>query len=183
MNFWTKFFAIVVFIGLGSCVGDVDFDQVDDLELTPNVVTPILNFEIDQSEFPGLDVNVVGASVLDIEDELNLPSLENATIQEHLDRLVFELQWENTFDGTFTLSITLLENVNAVNDVTYTFDDVIINPNEVGSQIFEIDIISNPNILNSTRVRGEIDYTGNLDQNNPGILIFKSTGTFELSIE
>ena len=174
MSFLNKFFLTLIIVGFTSCIGDVDFDQVNDFEATPAYKFSLANFEFDEVELDAL--NVDDGHIPD--DFIVLPSIDD----RNWEKVVFEFEGVNTFDDPFFILITLLDETGTP---TYTFDTITVTANsteadEIQSQ--EVDLFANPEVLNSRIVRGELVYNGTITTSDPGILSFKSAGTFYLGL-
>jgi len=171
MKILNKLFLVLAFSGLTACVGDLDFDQVNDFETTQVNKVSLINFEFDTQD---IEFDLEGP--LDASDQLNLEGIPN----RNLERVVFEFEASNTFDDDFILNITLLGPGE-----DYVFDTITVTANTpiVDIAPVEIDLIANPEVLFSDEIIGEIVYTGSITANDPGALSFASAGTFYYRIK
>lgn len=174
MKFLSKILLVLLILSLGSCVKDVDFNQVNDFKASPVYTVSLINFEFDQEEkFGNLDL---GFQPLKEVDTLNLRSIPSG-----MERIKFQFEAINTFNGEFVINTFLLDNLG---NETYRFDTMTITANDNSfSETEEINLITNPEVFNSNRIGGAIEYTGSITATNPGALSFKSAGTFYYTIE
>jgi len=161
-------------VSFTSCIGDVDLDQVNDFEATPAFKFSLINFEFDEVELDALNVDEGHIPV----DEISFPTTSN----RQLERADFEFEAENTFDDPFFIVLTLIDDLGSP---TYTFDTITVTANssvadEIPNQ--EIDLIANPQVFNSVQIQGELVYNGTITITNPGVLSFKSAGTFYIGL-
>lgn len=180
MKFIYKIILCSLILSFNSCVKDLDFDQAEDLELEPAVAASLLNFNIDQSEYDLFDV-IDGTSVnQSIVDEILLPDFRTPLLEEDLERVVFQFEVNNTFEGEFTIELTFLDENDVV---TYIMEPIIIPANIEGyTEEREVVILSYPAIFNSRRVTGTLNFNGIISTVNEGNLVFKSAGIFYFSI-
>ena len=174
MRFLNTLFLVVVSV-LTSCVGDLDFDQANDFSATPTYAVPLLNFEFNQQEELG---NIsIPFLPLTPPEELTIPTTSN----KDLEKVVFQFEASNSFNGDFTIVVTLLDKDGLE---THKFDDIVIDAgNENYTDEVEISLIANPDVFNSISVRGQLSYNGSIIATDPGVLSFKSAGIFYYTIE
>ena len=107
------FLSIIAIATLTSCIKDVDFDQAEDIVLTPVLTSSILFTEVEASRFSedGMELEIVRDSVANIEiftDEFVKDNLVKA-------ELFFEVT--NSINRTFNLQI---EFVNDADELQHT---------------------------------------------------------------
>ena len=169
-----KIFIVCISLVFTSCLEDLDFDQAEDLELSPTEVVSLLNFNLNQ-------VDLIGANILVITDELTdgtiLPSFKNALFEEHLETVGLEFQLSNSFDEEFTFQVTFFDE----NDVeVYAVKPIVVEGNtEMYTYMEDIMLLNNPDFINSHRIEVTLSYAGTtIDVNEESSLVFKSAGTF-----
>jgi hypothetical protein len=165
---------------LTSCVEDVDFSQVNDLEITPGVAFPLVNTELvqDQLVFSGFEVGTLTQI-----SEITI--LDNATAQNDLERVLLQFEITNQFDREFRIDFNFLDENNNSTNTSFSLN---IPPNaQQFEEEYEIIIANNPLFLNTRRV--EVSFTllpssdgSVIDENVPANLIFKSAGIFYLRV-
>ena len=163
-----------------SCVKDIDFNQADDLELTPAYVASLIFTELDQTSF----VTPVGTEITRITDITNIEIFEGSMINE-LEKLILDFEITNSFNRKFTLDFRFLDNNNSE---TYRIPRILINESVNKFQVKEeIVLATNQNILNSKKIEITLELLPSsdgsiIDINEKKTLIFKSAGTFYLRI-
>lgn len=172
----TMLLTFVLFIS--SCVKDLDFNQVNDLELEPSIVTSLVNFELDQDDLSGLGITFFPT----IMEETLLPDFNNSLVQEDLRNITLQFEISNTFDDDFTINVVFLDPND---NITYSLTPmVIVGNDEAFTYEEEIEISTNPDFLNSNKISITISYSGTvIDTTMPNSLEFKSAGIFNFSID
>lgn len=102
-----------------SCVNDVDFDQVDDIEInTPHKVS-LIYFSLDSTNF--LDEN--GNETFVISDVTEFPFFNSSMNEDYLIQVDFEFEAINLFDRDISINLRMLdESANA----TYQFTPLVV---------------------------------------------------------
>jgi len=178
MKFLSKVFILCVSISLVSCVGDLDFDQVTDLEIDNSWAVSVLDFGYSN------DVTVTGLPTIQNHtqvQEVLAPEISDF-VRDHLERVVFSYTSTNSFDASFTLDIVLTDqNDNPI----YALDPITIpisGANEVtGTQ--EVNLAQNPGIIDAYKAIGTLTFNGDLDLSVPSTITFESGGIFYLDID
>lgn len=163
-----------------SCVKDIDFNQVEDLELTPTLVAALVNTKIKQTSM----VNSSGVEQTVFKDVSRFDVFSTSTFKK-VQKMVVNFEVTNPFNRRFTLLLTFLDD-NSV--ITYQFP-LLTAPENVVNHKFshEIIIANSPSILNSKN----LDATIRLLPSSDGSIIninedktfkFTSSGTFFLKI-
>lgn len=128
-----KFFGIFILSLLFlSCSSDLDFDQVNDLELKPVVVANLASFDIQANQFVigGVEQALVG-------DVANFKVFNNEDFINNISRTDLYFEFNNTINRAYTINLYLL----GANDARlYTIPFVI--PAYTGS----------PNVVTKTEV-------------------------------
>ena len=173
-----KFFSFLLTFLFLSCSQTLDFDQIDNYTTDPVFSAAITFFEIDAASF----ITVAGApAVTEITEESEFKLFGNDFIKDNLVKLDFNFEIRNEFDRDFTIEISLLDENNAL---IYKLQDLNITANNLNFiQLEEIDIASNSNVRNFTKVVLKIsldDTTTPINAGNNGSLSFKSGATVYL---
>lgn len=105
------FLLLILFLGLTSCVKDVDLDQAGDIRLKPDLQVDLLIFDVEDSDF--IDPNS-GLSRTVIKDTVRLEFLDDSYIQNDLSKVEFRFRYTNTFSNSFSSRILFLSESNAV---------------------------------------------------------------------
>ncbi|WP_299763232.1 hypothetical protein [uncultured Dokdonia sp.] len=77
-----------------SCVSDVDFDQTQDIVLSPTVDASLIFFTLDTSDFESVDTQ---EAVVTVRDTTRLEFLDDDFIRENLREVTLDFQVDNTF--------------------------------------------------------------------------------------
>jgi len=100
---------LIVIISLFSCSSDLDFNQVDNIELTQNAVITGIYFQADQTKF----LNISGSTEI---NEVSIIStfdlFKGDYIRDKLVKVVFDFELENTFNRNFEIEVVFLDESN-----------------------------------------------------------------------
>jgi hypothetical protein len=169
-----KISILLCFFLLTSCYESLDFNQLDDQVSKPVFTSALTYFTTVPAQF--FDVN--GNQKNSISDYTNFYGFQNSYIRENLVKLDFNAEIKNEFDREVTIQIDLL---NSNNTVVYAFDAIIVESGDLNYLFFkEIEIASQPNILNTERVRitARVEDTGSpMNANDTSEFVFKSSVT------
>lgn len=130
-----RIFPILFLILVTSCVKDVDFEQAEDVSISPIVESSLLFFDFPASEFQ----EPTGTAIVVEQDALDLDFFTEEFIRDNLIRAEFFFEVTNTIDRTFRADVIMYD---IDGNVTYAFD-IMISPdgnNEVvvtHTEVFE----------------------------------------------
>ncbi|PTX60953.1 hypothetical protein C8N46_105109 [Kordia periserrulae] len=97
-----------------SCVKDVDFEQAEDIVLSPVVESSLVFFDFEASEFS----EPTGTAIVIVGDDLELDVFNDEFLRDNLTRCEFFFEITNSIDRNFRADIILYDE----NDqVTYAF--------------------------------------------------------------
>ena len=132
---------LIIILYFQSCAKPVDFDQIDDAEIEANYILSQVYFNLKALDILDEYNNEIEFKIKPIEVSIN-----NAT-QKYLDKIVFTVVTENSFDRAFNIEIVLL---NEALKPIYTISPIInILPNSNETVVTieipnsEIDVIFN----------------------------------------
>ena len=168
-----------------SCIKDVDFDQAEDIVLTPVITSSAVFTDIEASRFSenGIELETVNDTIANIEifsDEFINDNLVKA-------ELVFETN--NSINRTFGIQIDFL---NEANELLHTFNfDTLpsVNGSDVLTEYIEI---FEDETLEALKLTTQIAITlrlypstdgSFLNENSLGRIELKSKGVFYFNIE
>lgn len=169
---------------LVSCVKDVDFNQAENVILTPVAAASIVYTEVEAARFSedGIELETVTDTITDIElftDDFVLDYLVKA-------ELIFEST--NTINRTFGLQVDFLSDTNEELH-TLSFD---AEPSESGAEVITTHIeIFEDTTLEALKMTRNMIITlhlypstdgSSLDENSTGYISLKSRGTFYFNI-
>jgi hypothetical protein len=109
---------VLSFILCASCVKDVDFDQADEIIISPKVDLDLVFFELDTENFVTAET---GEAISVIRDTTRLEFLDDGFVRDNLLQIDFVFRYDNSFSQTFEHSALFL---NEEDEVQYevTFD-------------------------------------------------------------
>ena len=117
-----------------SCSSDLDFDQVNDLELKPVVVANLASFEIQANQFVigGVEQPLAG-------DIMNFKVFNDVDFTNNLRRMDLFFEFNNTINRTYNINLYLLDtNDNRLYTIPFVVPAYSGSPNMVTmTEIFE----------------------------------------------
>ena len=174
---------LLIFI-ITSCVKDVDFEQAENLMLTPVVTSSVVYMDVEASRFSlnGMELEEVSDTIANIEifsEEFVIDNLVKA-------ELVFEAT--NTINRTFGLQVEFLDDADVLLD-TFSFNaQPSVNNNEVVTNVTEVYENERLEALKQT-TKMVITLTllpsmdgSELNEDSAGRIILKSKGIFYLNV-
>ncbi len=84
---------------LASCASDLDFDQADDVVITPRVDADLVFFSLSTETF--IDANIPDTTVV-VRDTTRLEFLDDSFVRDNLKEVELTFQIDNTFAQSFT---------------------------------------------------------------------------------
>lgn len=161
---------------LVSCSNNLNFDNIN-LEIEPEVTSPLVFFELDQRDF--LDENNQEITV--VSDITVFRIFDNTVLKDNLVELTLDFEIENGFDRSFLVDFVFLDEDE---NITYDVEDFSINAGDLDySSTRSIVIETSPEFLNSIKVRVDVVLSPSTTILNPDIekiFKFRSSGTFYL---
>ena len=161
---------------LVSCSNNLNFDNIN-LEIEPEVTSPLVFFELDQRDF--LDENNQEITV--VSDITVFRIFDNTVLKDNLVELTLDFEIENGFDRSFLVDFVFLDEDE---NITYDVEDFSINTGDLDySSTRSIVIETSPEFLNSIKVRVDVVLSPSTTILNPDIekiFKFRSSGTFYL---
>ena len=172
---------VVVFacLLLAACVKDTDFDQADEITLTPVVELDLIYFNIEAGEFYD---EVTNTPILTVTDTTEIRFLDDTEIQESLIRADFFFRFTNSIPRDFDVDFQFLSEQN---DTTYVTQTNVIQGTVESPVVTEFEeIVEGDDILQLTmadRVVVSVTIT-DADPSLEGILNLKSKTTYYLEV-
>jgi len=159
-----------------SCSNNLNFVNIN-LEIEPEVTSPIVFFELDQRDF--LDENNQEITVV---SEITVFRIfDNTVLKDNLVELTLDFEIDNGFDRSFLVDFVFLDEDE---NITYDVEDFSINAGDLDySSTRSIVIETSPEFLNSIKVRVDVVLSPSTTTLNPDIektFKFRSSGTFYL---
>lgn len=159
-----------------SCSNNLNFDNIN-LEIEPEVTSPLVFFELDQRDF--LDENNQEITV--VSDITVFRIFDNTVLKDNLVELTLDFEIENGFDRSFLVDFVFLDEDE---NITYDVEDFSINAGDLDySSTRSIVIETSPEFLNSIKVRVDVVLSPSTTTLIPDIektFKFRSSGTFYL---
>jgi len=157
-----------------SCSNNLNFDNIN-LEIEPEVTSPLVFFELDQRDF--LDENNQEITV--VSDITVFRIFDNTVLKDNLVELTLDFEIENGFDRSFLVDFVFLDEDE---NITYDVEDFSINAGDLDySSTRSIVIETSPEFLNSIKVRVDVVLSPSTTTLNPDIektFKFRSSGLF-----
>lgn len=164
-----------------SCVKDIDFDQIDDLTLTPSFSAALVNATLSQDD---LVLNGIELP-LPIEQTSYFSVFDNSTVRDDLTRVVFNFEVFNQFDREFIIGLEFLDEAFVPTYIT----SLNVSANDMNfTQEEDILIANYPTFVNSRNIRVTVtllpsDDGSIIDVNEPATFRFESGGTFYFTVD
>ncbi len=147
----------LLIITLNSCIGDVDFNQANDLEFSPEFDIALVYFNLQKNDFIDQNTNLETPLRLDF---TNIDIFDNSTVSDKLEKVVLKFEIENTFNKSFSIDFILMDNNNNVLiSIPFT-----INQNE--NQSLEITYLKGNQDFEKLIQTSRITVIGNMQQDN-----------------
>lgn len=144
-----QIFPILLLLIVTSCVKDVDFEQADDLLISPVLESSLIFFDFPASEFE----EPTGTAIVVVQDELELDIFNDEFLRDNLIKAEFFFEVTNSIDRSFRADI-IMYDANSI--VTHAFD-IAVTPdgnNEVvvtHTELFEDALLDQ--LKNTTRMQ------------------------------
>lgn len=172
-------FVLVAICFITSCSSDLDFDQANDIVLSPQVEVDLLFFTLGTESF--VTANIPDTTVV-VRDTTRLEFLDDSFVRDNVREIEFRFQVDNSFAQTFSNRSVFLSS----NGVPQYMLEFAIAPSPDGTTttttvIEQVDANQLEAILNSTQVANELQ----LDTNGlfiDGTLTLQSKALFSLEI-
>ena len=139
-----------------SCYESLDFKQLNKLLIKPVFTLSLNYFSIIPSQF----ISSNGTQQISISDITDIRGFQDVYITNDIVRLEFNAEIKNELDRDVTINVDFLDRISRL---TYSFTAIIVDSNDLDYIYLEaIDIVSYPDILNTSkvRVRLELENTG-----------------------
>lgn len=170
-------FAVCACLFLISCIKDTDFDQTEDIALTPIVELDLIYFNLQADQF--FD-SINSNPILTVRDTTEIKFLDDTGLQESLKRAEFYFKFTNSIPRSFQVDFQFLSETN---DTTYVTGTSIAEGAPTTPVITEfIENVEGDDILQITKANKvvvSVTITSS-DENLEGTLNLKSKTTYFL---
>ena len=160
-----------------ACIKDTDFDQSENIALTPIIELDLIYFDLRADQF----FDTIAANpVLTVRDTTEIRFLNDSLLQESLKRAEFYFKFTNSIPRNFQVDFQFLSEFN---DTTYTTVTSVAQGSPAAPVVTEfIENVEGENILNLTQAdKVVVSVTiSSSNQNLEGILNLKSKTTYFL---
>ncbi len=138
---------LICFFVLTSCYENLDFKQFDDFVSKKKITLALNYFSLVPSQF----FSSSGVPESQISDITNIEIFQNENLIIDIVKIDFNTAIKNGFDRDITITVEFLNNENAV---IYTFTPTSIASKDLNYRYLEeIEIASNPDIVNTSKVK------------------------------
>ncbi len=110
-------FVVCASLFFTACVRDIDFDQAEDIALTPVVELNLIYFNLPATRF--FDT-INSTPILTVRDTTVIDFLDDSGLQESLKRAEFYFKFTNSIPRNFQVDFQFLSEVNDTTYVTET---------------------------------------------------------------
>ena len=180
LNLWFPFSMILCFGTLFSCVKDTDFEQAEEIALTPVVELDLIFFTLTPIDFFNVSAQTPRLTVVDTTE---IKFLDDSGIQENLKRAEFLFSFTNSIPRPFAVEFQFLSEQN---DTTYT-TQTTVNEGTVASPEITLftENVEGEEILQLTQANKVVVSVTipSTDQNLDGELNLQSKTTYFLEIK
>lgn len=158
-----NFLILLVIVMCGACVENVDFDQADAIEFTPEVELNLIYFNLNATDFFDQETQT---SRLVVRDTTALDFLGGSAISESIQQIDFTFNFTNSFPRTFQVDFEF-SRLNG--EVTYTTSTMVVagSLNNPVTSIFE-ESVSGIDVQNLTQA-GQVVVTVTLPSANASL--------------
>lgn len=176
-NLAIPFLGIFTFLIYSSCVKDTDFDQANDIFLTPVVELDLIYFDLAAEDF--YDFNT-STPILTLRDTTELRFLDDEEISSNLNRADFYFKFTNSVPRDFLVDFQFLSGQN---DTTYTTQTQVAQGTISNPVITEFEEIVDGGAINDLTLASKVVVSVTIPSSNAnltGNLILKSKTTYYL---
>jgi hypothetical protein len=170
-----------------SCIKDVDFDQIEDVTLTPIYEVDFVHSRFDTNQFVGFNIDpAISIPEVIVNDTLSYDLLGTDFVVDNLDRIELTFEFSNTIERDFEFDFGFL---NADEQRIGSLYSMIANSgNGEGTKpviITKVVILDNSEIdilRDATKLFASVRLQ-NVNSSLQGILELKSKGTYFFNYE
>lgn len=112
-NLFLPIFAVCASLFFTACIKDTNFDQAEDIALTPVVELDLIYFNLRADQFYD---TINSNQILTVRDTTDIKFLDDSSLQESLKRAEFYFKFTNSIPRSFQVDFQFLSELN---DTTY----------------------------------------------------------------
>lgn len=170
-------FVVCVCLFFTACIQDTNFDQAEDIALTPVVELDLIYFNLRADQF----FDTINSNpILTVRDTTEIKFLDDSSLQESLKRAEFYFKFTNSIPRSFQVDFQFLSETN---DTTYVAGTSVSEGTPTTPVITEfIENVEGDNILQITQANKVVVSVTipSSDENLEGTLNLKSKTTYFL---
>jgi hypothetical protein len=173
--------AFVIILVAVSCTKEVDFNQANDIQLTPVFESSLVYIDEPASRFL-----INGSEITLLQDSVNIDFFNDQFVVDYLEKAEFLFQTTNTINRGFQVQVDMMDDFNQLQH-TFTFSssaspdnsDVVTEHVEVfeGNSLTALKNTTKM-VFTLTILPGE-----KIDENTIGRIELKSKGAFYLNVQ
>lgn len=110
-------FVVCVCLFFSACIQDTNFDQAEDIALTPVIELDLIHFNLRADQF--FD-SITSNPILTVRDTTEIKFLDDSSLQESLKRAEFYFKFTNSIPRNFQVDFQFLSELNDTTYVTGT---------------------------------------------------------------
>ena len=179
-NLLVPILGVLLCLWMASCVKDTDFDQAENITLTPVVELDLIYFDLDAADFYNDETN---PPRLTVSDTTEIRFLDDTEIQESLKKAEFLFVFTNTIPRSFQADFQFLD---VANETTYATSTTVAEGSPENAVVSEFtETVEGNDILALTQAdKVVVSLTlPSSDVNLEGSLNLKSKTTYYLEIK
>lgn len=164
-----------------SCAKDVDFNQVNDL-----VLTPVFESDLVYINEPANRFLVNGNEIIRLQDSTNVDFFKDEFVVDHVIKAEFLFETTNTINRGFQVQVDMYDDFDQLQH-SFSFSS---NPSPDNNDVVTDHLeVFEGNTLNALKNTSKLVFTLTIQPGEPinentlGRIVLKSKGTFYLSIE
>lgn len=170
-------FAVLTCLFFTACIQDTNFDQTEDIALTPVIELDLIYFNMNADRF--FDT-INSVPILTVRDTTEIKFLDDSTLQESLKRAEFYFKFTNSIPKSFQVDFQFLSELN---DTTYVAETSVA-PGFIATPVITefTENVEGENILRLTQAHKVVVSVTipSSDENLEGTLNLKSKTTYFL---
>ncbi|MGZ0015044.1 hypothetical protein [Yeosuana sp. AK3] len=172
---------LIIVLVSASCTKEVDFNQVNNIQLTPVIESSLVFINEPANRFL-----VNGTEISGLQDSANIDVFNDEFVIDYLEKAEFLFQTTNSINRGFQVQVDMLDDFNQIRH-TFSFSSVA-SPDNSDVVTEHIEVFEG-NSLTALKSTTKLVFTLNIlsgepiNQSTPGRIILKSKGTFYLNIQ
>lgn len=174
--------AFAISLVLISCTKDVDFNQVNDIQLTPVIESSLVYIDETAKRFL-----VNGTEIIMLQDSVNIDLFQDEFVVDYLEKAELLFQTTNSINRGFQVQVDMYDDFNQLQHAFSFFSSASPDNSDVVTEHVEV---FEGNTLTALKNTTKLVFTLTIlpggepiDENTLGRIQLKSKGTFYLNIQ